>query len=300
VLVNRLLVTGAGGFAGGHVVCQALSVGLRVVALLHRPDGPEKTERAAALDGHRRRLWANAPRGAALTVVEGSLTDRSFVHDLLAREEIEAIVHLAGRTNVRDAEADRAGTIRANVVATQVLVDEANRLSRTRVQPIWFVFASTVRVFAGLAARSDLPGAAQAPAGVYARTKLEAEAVVQRATGLDVAIVYAPNLLGPGSEGTVIPTWVERALAGDPLEIWGDGSEVLDFLPVRSFADELIGFVHEPPLAGRVRRKVLPGTIRVSLDELARAVCASLARLAPLDDLGAPARRDYQSLVTFV
>src|SRR5437764_11073373 len=112
---RRLLVTGAGGFAGGHVVCQAVAAGHRVVALLPRREGTDASGRAAALDAQRRRLAANTCRGADLTVVDGSLTDRRFVRDLLEREAVDAILHLAGRTNTRSAEVDRAATVRANV-----------------------------------------------------------------------------------------------------------------------------------------------------------------------------------------
>ncbi|HSR97546.1 MAG TPA: NAD-dependent epimerase/dehydratase family protein [Kofleriaceae bacterium] len=293
-----LLVTGAGGFAGGHLVSQAAAAGHRIVALLHRPESSPNRDRVATLDAQRRRLFANAPRGAALTVVAGSLTDRGFVRDLLAREAIDAIAHLAGRTNTRSAELDRAGTVSANVEATQVLAEEAARSTAVRARPLRFVFASTSRVFAGLPAPPDRADSEKAPIGAYAHSKLEAEAAIEHLAGLDTAIAYAPNLLGPGGEGTVIPTWIERALAGESIEVWGDGTALLEFLPVGAFADAILGLLRDAP-GERLRRVLLRGSIRVSLAELAAAVCESLARLAPFDESGPPVTRAWAQLVRF-
>lgn len=175
-------------------------------------------------------------RGVPHDLVRGSLADAAAVRSAVAG--VDAIVHLAARAGIDDSVRDPLGTFEANVAWSVGLLEAARLAGVRRV-----VFASS-NAAAGdhepPSDETDLPH----PLSPYGASKLAIEAYCQAyaATfGLAACSLRFSNAYGPNSlhKRSVVAAWLRAALAGQPIEINGDGSQTRDFV----FVDDLAAAV---------------------------------------------------------
>lgn len=170
--VETLLVTGATGFVGSHVLEQARSQNLRIRALVRKAEDAQRLETQG------------------ITCVRGSLEDPESLRNAVAG--MDAVLHLAAVTKARSAEEYE----RANVVGTQAVVDAVVTASPA---PKRFVYLSSLAAvgpsFGGVpVTRATVP----TPLTAYGRTKLAGEKVCESAQErLILAILRAPAVYGP-------------------------------------------------------------------------------------------------------
>ena len=274
-----VLVSGGAGFIGAALV-EALTVrGARctVVDDLSAGTGPRL---ARLLDGPRPPAWL----GLDLTrpgAWERALGDAG---------PFDRLVHLAARVGVPRVLADPAGCRRSTLAGVRELIRAVAALppgERPRV-----FAASTSEVYAESAGaqdeRSGLRPTGGAGRWAYAGSKLEAEAALDAARplwerGLGPVHLRFFNVVGPGQDaraGMVVPTFVERALAGWALPVHGSGRAVRTFGHVEHVAAALAELVLRPAFPEGPLN--LGGGTRASVLELARAVRAhARRRLAP-------------------
>jgi UDP-glucose 4-epimerase len=188
---------------------------------------------------------------------------------------VDAIVHLAARAGIDDSVRDPLGTFEANV-AWSVGLLEAARLAGVRR----FVFASS-NAAAGdhppPSDETDLPH----PLSPYGASKLAIEAYCQAyaATfGLAACSLRFSNAYGPYAlhKRSVVAAWLRAALAGQPIEINGDGSQTRDFVHADDLAAAVIAALAAPDddIAGELFQAGtgVETTVAQLADELARAV----------------------------
>lgn len=208
-----ILVTGGSGFIGSHLVDVLLQEGhsVRVLDLVppHRSD---------------------------VEFVKANLGDAKAVTD--AARDVTQIFHLAAISNVNVAYEDPVGTVDANVMGTLRVLEAARRHGCKRV-----LFASTVWVYGGargVEVHEDSPFYMPGAGHVYTSTKIAAELLLHDYyelynvpfTVLRYGIPYGPR----ARSGTVMPIFIRKALAGEPLTIFGDGSQYRNFLYVEDLA----------------------------------------------------------------
>lgn len=212
-----LLVTGAAGFIGSHLAERLLDQGDDVIGLDCLTDYYDVSLKRRNMQRlvHRRGF-----RFEQLDLARDDL--RSIV------SEVSCVYHLAGQPGVRGSWGDAFGAyVRNNIAATQRLL-EAMRGSRARL-----VYASSSSVY-GDAERyptpEDLPPRPISPYGV---TKLCAEQLVmayRRTTGLDARCVRYFTVYGPFQRPDMaFSRFITAALRGEPIHLYGDGSQVRDF-----------------------------------------------------------------------
>jgi len=216
----RVLVTGANGFAGRHVVAALRARNHVVVGAGHVRDGDVD----AGLD----------------------LDDPANIHSVVAGAQPDAIVHLAGQAFVPAANADPIGTYNVNALGTARLLEAGRALApRARI-----VVAGSADVY-GLQPRAAYPlreSIAPNPASPYAASKVAAEAFALAAAhtyGLDVVVTRAFNHIGPGQDARFVVASFARQLAaiaagGPPLLSVGNLEAQRDFLDVRDVADAYV------------------------------------------------------------
>jgi UDP-glucose 4-epimerase len=242
---RRILVTGGSGFIGSHVV-RALRVrGAEVVVadLVRYPDG----------DVDSIQIDLRAP-GAAERVVQPG---------------VNTIVHLAAATSVLRSVDRPAETFTANVSVTSALLEQARRC-----QVDTFVFASTNAVvgparYFPIHERTPL-----APLTPYGATKAAAEMLLSaynamygvRGSWLRLTNVYGP---GMGHKDSVIPRLLKAAQAGVGFNIYGDGSQLRDYVFVGDVADAMRRAVEDPRWSGPV---VIGSAVSTSVLDLAAMV----------------------------
>ncbi|MET9041498.1 NAD-dependent epimerase/dehydratase family protein [Streptomyces sp. NPDC004362] len=217
----KVVVTGGAGFIGANL-CRELisrrSVG-RVVALDDLSTGA-----AANLAG----------TGAEL--VEGSILDRDLLEDVV--DGADAVVHLAARPSVPRSLADPFATHEVNATGT-VRVLEACRRHHTQL-----VAASSSSVYGSVTALPKHEGLPTRPLSPYAASKLATESYVLsygHAFGLPALAFRFFNVYGPlqpagHAYAAVVPSFVDAALRGRPLTVFGDGHQTRDFTYVGTVA----------------------------------------------------------------
>ena len=209
--------------------------------------------RALAASGHRVRafgrrcLFPAALQG--IDWIEGDFTDSAAV--AAALESADVVFHLVHSTMPAAADLDPIADVRDNIIPTLSLLDQCRRAGVRRV-----VFASSGGTVYGKAQQIPTPETAPTdPICAYGISKLAIEkylAVYEHLHGLEYRVVRIANPFGPfqlslKNQG-VIATLIARALRDEPMEIWGDGSVVRDFVYVEDVAQALIAAItHQGP-----------------------------------------------------
>ena len=237
----KFLVTGGAGFIGSHLAERLLADGHAVHVIDDLSTGS-----ASNVDPLRSRP------GFGLTV------DTIFNEALLAAEidRCDAVFHLAAAVGVRLIVEAPVRTIETNVHGTELVLRHASR----RRTPV--MLASTSEVY-GKGVRvpfsetSDLLlGSPRQHRWAYACSKALDEFLglaYWKERQLPVTVVRLFNTVGPrqtGRYGMVVPTLVRQALAGEPLTVFGDGTQTRSFADVGDVVRALVGLAGEPRAVG--------------------------------------------------
>lgn len=284
----KLLVTGGAGFIGSAVVRLAVARGHHVVNL-------DALTYAACLDN-----VASVSASPLYAFEKADIRDRAALDRVFAEHRPDAVMHLAAESHV-DRSIDGPGDfIETNITGTFNML-EAARAAWTRAgKPDDFRFhhISTDEVFGSLPAdralkfTEDTPYDPRSP---YSASKASSDHLVRawhETYGLPVVLTNCSNNYGPFHfPEKLIPVIILNALAGRPLPIYGDGSNIRDWLYVEDHADALLTVVEK----GRVGRSYAIGgeNERTNL-ELVRTLCTIL------DDKRPRASGSYADQITFV
>jgi dTDP-glucose 4,6-dehydratase len=169
--------------------------------------------------------------------VRGDIVDSETVR--LAMRGCDTVFNLAAETHVDRSIVDAQPFVRTNVLGVQVIL-EAARTPQVRT----VVHASTDEVYGSLAEGSAAETTALSPSNPYAATKAAGDMLCRAAFfahGTDVRVVRGVNTYGPRQyPEKAIPLFTVRALAGEPVPVYGDGSAERDWLYVDDHARALI------------------------------------------------------------
>ena len=281
----KLLVTGGAGFIGSAVVRQAVTSGLDVVNL-------DKLTYAACLDN-----VASVADSPLYTFEQADICDRAAVDRILAAHQPDAIMHLAAESHVDRSIDGPSAFIETNITGTYTLLEAARSYWSTQGKPDSFRFhhISTDEVFGSLGPSGmfteDTPYDPRSP---YSASKASSDHLVRawhETYGLPVVLTNCSNNYGPYHfPEKLIPVVILKALAGQPIPIYGTGDNVRDWLYVEDHADALLTVLR----AGEVGRSYnIGGENERSNLKLVRTICSIL-------DEKRPGPAPYESLITFV
>lgn len=285
----KLLVTGGAGFIGSAVVRHAVAQGHEVVNL-------DALTYAACLDN-----VASVAQSPRYSFVHADIRDRAALDRVFADHAPEAVLHLAAESHV-DRSIDGPGTfVETNITGTYNLLEAARGHWQALGKPDSFRFQhiSTDEVYGSLPAdpsvkfTEDTPYDPRSP---YSASKAASDHLVRawhETYGLPVLITNCSNNYGPFHfPEKLIPVIILKALAGEPLPIYGDGSNVRDWLYVEDHAEALLR-VMEQGVPGRSYN--IGGENERSNLDLVRTLCTILDELRTRSD-GA----SYAEQITFV
>jgi UDP-glucose 4-epimerase len=239
----RALITGGAGFIGSHLAEALLNAGHEVDIIDNLSTGSIRNV------GH---LKSN-PR---FRYTIDTLTNEPLLAELIDRNDV--IFHFAAAVGVKLIVEEPVHTIETNVHGTEVVLKHANK-KRKKV-----VIASTSEVYgksADVPFREDadlVMGATVKHRWAYACSKAIDEFLAlayYKERGLPVIIVRFFNTVGPrqtGQYGMVLPSFVQQALSGAPITVFGDGTQSRSFTYVGDVVECLLKLVNEPKAIGQV------------------------------------------------
>ena len=228
--MKTVLVTGGAGFIGGNFVHFLMgATDARIVNL-------DKLTYAGNLDTLAQ--FRDSPRHL---FIEGDICDRRLVSDLLARHEIDAVVNFAAESHVDRSIDGPAAFVETNVTGTFNLLDCAREywsgLGSGRKEGFRFLHVSTDEVYGSLGPTGKFTETTPyAPNSPYSASKAASDHLVRawfHTYGLPVLTTNCSNNYGPYQfPEKLIPLVFLKAVQGEPLPIYGDGSNVRDWLYV--------------------------------------------------------------------
>jgi UDP-glucose 4-epimerase len=230
--MKRVLVIGGAGFIGSHLVDRLVAAGNPVRVLDRVP-----------IDLRPRRHGA-----ASVENVAGDFMDLSAID--AAVREIDVAYHLVSTTIPATSNVDPVFDVQSNLIGTLSFFKSAQAAG---VRKIVFV-SSGGTIYGNARAQPIRETDPTDPICSYGIAKLAIEkylALFEFLHGLRFVALRVSNAFGerqrPGSQG-VIAAFIQKALKGMPLEIWGDGSVVRDYVHVHDVVDALVrGAAYEGP-----------------------------------------------------
>jgi UDP-glucose 4-epimerase len=239
----RALITGGAGFIGSHLSEALLDRGSEVLVLDDLSTG--SIDNIAHLKGR-----------AGFEYFIDTVNNEPLLAELIDRSEV--VFHLAAAVGVKLIVEQPVHTIETNVHGTEVVLKHANKKKKL------VVIASTSEVYGK---SNDVPfredadlvmGPTPKHRWAYACSKAIDEFLALaywKERKLPVIIVRFFNTVGPrqtGQYGMVIPNFVRQALAGEPITVFGDGTQSRAFTHVSDVVDALLKLVVEPRAIGQV------------------------------------------------
>jgi dTDP-glucose 4,6-dehydratase len=229
-----LLVTGAAGFIGSNLVHH-----------LRRtwPDRPVVSFDLLSYAGNLENL-ASLRADPGHVFVRGDVSSREDVRGVFERFDVTGVFHLAAESHVDRSIVDPLTFVRTNVDGTVVLLQESARAWRGR-DDVLFHHVSTDEVFGSLGAEGAFnPDTRYAPNSPYSASKAASDHFVRswHATyGLPVVVTNCTNNYGPYQfPEKLIPVVISRALAGEPVPVYGRGENVRDWLYVEDHCAAMV------------------------------------------------------------
>jgi dTDP-glucose 4,6-dehydratase len=220
----RILVTGGAGFLGSHLCDRLLSEGHNVIAMDNLITG--STDNIAHLAGNKH-----------FQFIEHNVTDYIYI-----KGDLDAILHFASPASPVDYLELPIQTLKVGSLGTH------NALGLALAKGARLLLASTSEVYGDPQVHpqtEDYWGHVNpiGPRGVYDEAKRFAEAMTMayhRSHGVETRIVRIFNTYGPRmrlNDGRVVPNFVAQALRGEPLTVYGDGSQTRSFCYVSDLVD---------------------------------------------------------------
>ncbi|NOT25371.1 MAG: NAD-dependent epimerase/dehydratase family protein [Acidobacteria bacterium] len=267
----KALITGGSGFIGSHLAERLLELNHDVAVIDDLSTGSIEN-------------IAHLKRSPRFSYIVDSITNESLLAEMIDGSDV--VFHLAAAVGVKLIVERPVHTIETNVHGTEVVLKHANKKRKL------VIIASTSEVYGKSA---DVPfrenadlvlGPSEKHRWAYACSKLIDEFLALaywKEKKLPVVVARLFNTVGPrqtGQYGMVLPTFVRQALAGEPITVFGDGTQSRSFTYVGDVVDALVALASEPRAVGEVFNIGNRGEI--SIHHLAERVKAQAGSHSPI------------------
>ena len=289
----KILITGGAGFIGSAVVRHVIENTENEVLNVDKLTYAGNLESLARI--------AKNPR---YTFSQTDICDRAALDELFENFQPDAVMHLAAESHVDRSITGPAAFIETNIIGTYQLLEAArhywNTLPENRKTAFRFHHISTDEVYGDLEGTEDLflETTPYAPSSPYSASKASSDHLVRawyRTYGLPVVLTNCSNNYGPFHfPEKLIPLVILNALAGKPLPVYGNGTQIRDWLYVEDHARALYKVVTEAAVGETYN---IGGHNEQKNIDVVKAICELLEEFAPNKPEGL-AR--YEDLITYV
>ena len=226
------------------------------------------------------------------------------INSIFSKFQPDAVMHLAAETHVDRSIDGPAAFIKTNIIGTYTLLEAARAywqsLPELRRRSFRFHHISTDEVFGDLAHSTDFftETTPYAPSSPYSASKASADHLVRawhRTYGFPILITNCSNNYGPYQyPEKLIPLTILNALAGKPLSIYGNGTQIRDWLYVNDHVRALCQVINHGKIGSTYN---IGGHNEKQNIDVVRIICSLLEELAPSKPHGIA---HYEDLITFV
>ncbi len=230
----KVLITGGAGFIGSHIAehYQGIAEEIRVLDNLRT--------------GYKKNL-----DGLKVTFIEGSITDRELVAK--AVEGVDYIFHMAAMVSVPESMQKPRETVDLNVNGLLTVLEEASKAGVKKV-----VLASSAAIYGDNPIVPKVETMYPEPKSPYGITKLDGEYYMEmfRTTGqVNTGCCRFFNVFGPrqdpkGAYAAAVPIFMEKAIKGEDITVYGDGEQTRDFIYVKDIVGGLTYVAEHPEVTG--------------------------------------------------
>lgn len=257
----RILITGGAGFIGSHLAEKLLKIGAEVFVIDNLSTGSLKN-------------IAHLKNDKNFHFVKGTILNRPKLGKLV--KKVNQVYHLAAAVGVKTVIDKPLESFLLNIKGTEIVLEAANKCK------VPVLVASTSEIYGKndklpFIEESDrIYGSAYHSRWGYAMSKGGDEFLAlayYREKGLPTVIVRLFNVIGPrqtGVYGMVVPRFVQQALAGSPITVYGDGCQTRCFAYVDDVTDALIKLMANTRTVGHIFN--LGSEEEISIKELAQKV----------------------------
>ncbi|MGO1003416.1 dTDP-glucose 4,6-dehydratase [Lysobacter sp. CA196] len=283
------LVTGGAGFIGGNFVLDAVRKGVKIVNL-DVLTYAGNLDTLSSLDGNPNHVF-----------VQGDIGDAALLKHLLAEHRPEAVINFAAESHVDRSIEGPAAFVQTNVVGTLSLLEQVRdywkQLDAPARDAFRFLHVSTDEVYGSLGETGKFTETTPyAPNSPYSASKAASDHLVRafhHTYGLPVLTTNCSNNYGPFQfPEKLIPLIIAKALAGEPLPVYGDGLNVRDWL----FVGDHCSAISRVLEAGRIGETYnVGGDAERANIVVVKTICALLDERRPLAD-----GRARESLIAYV
>ena len=289
----NILVTGGAGFIGSALIRFLIAHTQHTVICLDK----------LTYAGNRASL-ASCERSPRYFFEQADICDRTHVKKIFLEHQPDAIMHLAAESHVDRSINGPAAFIETNIVGTYTLLEESREywegLAANKKEQFRFHHISTDEVYGDLGNSTELftESTPYAPSSPYSASKASSDHLVRvwhRTYGFPILITNCSNNYGPYQHHEkFIPVVIRNALMGKPLPLYGDGSQIRDWLYVEDHVRALY-LVLSKGLIGETYN--IGGSNQMKNRDVAQLICSMLEDLRPVKPINVA---NYEDLICFV
>ena len=277
---RTILITGGAGFIGSNFIPFFLKIktSTHVINL-------DKLTYAGNLDN-----LIGVENNKHYTFIKGDICNEELVEQIFDQHNIEAVIHFAAESHVDNSIEKPADFIKTNIRGTFTLLETARKFwlnstgqTRKGFENARFHHISTDEVYGSLGAtglfNEETPYAPNSP---YSASKASSDFLVRsyfHTYGLPVITSNCSNNYGPHQhDEKLIPTIIRKALANEPIPIYGDGQNIRDWLYVIDHCRGIDAVFNKGEIG---QTYVIGGNSEFNNLYIAQTICSTLDDLAP-------------------
>jgi dTDP-glucose 4,6-dehydratase len=292
--MKNFLVTGGAGFIGSNYILHHLTsnreghiVNLDALTYAGVVDNLKQVE-----------------KDSRYTFVHGDICDRTLVESLFAKYSFSGVIHFAAESHVDNSILGPEAFIKTNVYGTFTIIDVARKHwmeapfhPRPGMEANRFLHISTDEVYGTLGSTGLFTESTPyAPNSPYSASKAGSDMLVRsyhHTYGMNVVTTNCSNNYGPRQHREkLIPTIIRKALAEQPIPIYGDGMNVRDWLYVLDHVKG-IQLAFDKGASGETYN--IGGRNERTNNQIAQTICSELDRKMPRKN-----GQSYASLISYV
>lgn len=289
----KILITGGAGFIGSAVVRHIIENTNDSVVNLDKLTYAGNLESLKCIENNQRYAF-----------VQADICDRPTLDKIFAEHQPDLIMHLAAESHVDRSIDGPAEFIETNIVGTYTMLEASrqywNQLDASRKEAFRFHHISTDEVYGDLEGTDDLftETTSYEPSSPYSASKASSDHLVRawlRTYGFPTVVTNCSNNYGPFHfPEKLIPLMILNALDGKPLPVYGNGTQIRDWLYVEDHAVALYTVVTKGEIGETYN---IGGHNEKANIEVVKTICSLLDELVPNKPEGVA---QYKDLITYV